>query len=76
LNVILSHRQIDHKGNNNLNFLVIIAKILLSSVKAIRVNKTKSGYRVRTASLNGYLILVNYLKKFLLFGSKYLDYKD
>jgi hypothetical protein len=72
----LSQRQIDHKGNNNLDFLEIIAKFLLSSVKAIRVNKPHSEYRVRTTSLNGNLILENYLNTFPLFGSKYLDYKD
>jgi Cytochrome C and Quinol oxidase polypeptide I/LAGLIDADG endonuclease len=72
----LSQRQIDHKGNNNLDFLEIIAKFLLSSVKAIRVKKFKSKYRIRTTSLNGNLILENYLNRFPLFGSKYLDYKD
>jgi len=72
----LSQRQIDHKGNNYLDFLEIIAKFLLSSVKTIRVNKPNSRYRVRTTSLNGNLILENYLNTFPLFGSKYLDYKD
>jgi hypothetical protein len=72
----LIQRQIDHKGNNNLDFLEIIAKIFISSVEAIRVKKPKSDYRVRTTSLNGNLILENYLNTFPLFGSKYLDYKD
>jgi hypothetical protein len=66
----------DHKGNNNLDFLEIIAKFLLSSVKTIRVDKPNSEYRVRTTSLNGNLILENYLNNFPLFGSKYLDYTD
>jgi hypothetical protein len=72
----LSKRQNDHNDRNNLNFLEIIANFLLSSVKAIRVNKPKPEYRVRTTNLNGNLILENYLKTFPLFGSKYLDYKD
>jgi Cytochrome C and Quinol oxidase polypeptide I/LAGLIDADG endonuclease len=72
----LSQRQIDHKGNNNLDFLEIIAKFLLSSVKTIRVDKPNPEYRVRTISLNGNLILENYLNTFPLFGSKYLDYID
>jgi hypothetical protein len=72
----LSKRQMDHKGNNNLDFLEIIAKFLLSSVKTIRENKPNSRYRVRTTSLNGNLILENYLNTFPLFGSKYLNYKD
>ena len=72
----LSQRQFDHNGNNNLNFLDIIANFLLSSVKIIRIDKPKPEYRVRTTSLNGNLILENYLNLFPLFGSKYLDYKD
>jgi len=70
----LSKRQIDHEGNNNFYFLEVIAKFLFSSVKEIRVNKSNQNYRIRTASLNSNLILVNYLKNFPLFGSKYLDY--
>ena len=72
----LSQRQIDHNGRNNLDFLKIIANFLLSSVKAIRVDKPKPEYRVRTTSLNGNLVLENYLNTFPLFGSKYLDFKD
>jgi len=72
----LNQRQIDHKGNNYLDFLDFIAKFLLSSVKATRVNKPNPEYRVRTINLNGNLILENYLNTFPLFGSKYLDYKD
>lgn len=72
----LSQRQIDHNGNNNLNFLEIVANFLLSSVKSIRIDKPKPEYRVRTTSLNGNLNLENYLNLFPLFGSKYLDYKD
>jgi hypothetical protein len=72
----LSQRQIDHNGRNNLDFLEIIANFLLSSVKAIRVDKPQPQYRVRTTSLNGNLVLENYLNTFPLFGSKYLDFKD
>jgi len=72
----LSQRQIDHNGRNNSDFLEIIANFLFSSVKAIRVDNPKPQYRVRTTSLNGNLVLENYLNTFPLFGSKYLDYKD
>lgn len=72
----LTQRQIDHNGKNNLDFLEIIAKFLLSSVKVIRVDKPQPQYRIRTTSLNGNLVLENYLNTFSLFGSKYLDYKD
>jgi Cytochrome C and Quinol oxidase polypeptide I/LAGLIDADG endonuclease len=72
----LSQRQQDHNGRNNVSFLEIIANFLLSSVKAIRLDKPKPEYRVRTTNLKGNLILENYLNTFPLFGSKYLDYKD
>ena len=72
----LSQRQIDHNSRNNLIFLDFIAKFLLTSVKETKVKKPKPEYRLRTTSLNGNLILENYLNKFPLFGSKYLDYKD
>ena len=52
------------------------AHLLLSSVKAIRMNKPKPEYRVRTTSLKGNLVLETYLERFPLFGSKFLDYKD
>nr|YP_008854746.1 hypothetical protein Gasi_Mp36 [Ganoderma sinense]AHA41746.1 hypothetical protein Gasi_Mp36 [Ganoderma sinense] len=72
----LSQRQNDHNSRSNLNFLEIIAHYLLSSVKAVRVNRPNPEYRVRTTSLNGNLVLENYLSTFPLFGSKYLDFKD
>jgi hypothetical protein len=72
----LIQRQTDHIGNNNLEFLEIIANFLLSSIQTIRVNELKSKYRVRTSNLNGNLILENYLMIFPLFGRKHLDYKD
>jgi hypothetical protein len=72
----LTQRQVDHNGNNNLEFLEIIANYLLSSVKTTRVNKPNPEYRVRTTSLNGNLVLEKYLLMFPLFGSKHLDCKD
>jgi len=72
----LSQRQVDHKGKNNYFFLKIIADFLNSTVKEIRVTKIKPEYRVRTTSLKGNLILVDYLENFPLFSSKFLNYKD
>jgi hypothetical protein len=63
-------------GRNNLSSLNIIANFLSSSVKAIKLNKPKPEYRVRTINLNSNLILENYLNTFPLLGKKYLDYKD
>jgi LAGLIDADG endonuclease len=72
----LSQRQNDHNNRNNLEFLEAIAIFLVSSVKAVRVNKPNPEYRVRTTSLKGNLVLEDYLSTFPLFSSKYLDYKD
>ena len=72
----LSQRKIDHRGNDNLDFLEFIAIFLLSSVKSIRNNKPSSEYRVRTTSLKGNLILEDYLNSYPLFSSKFLDFKD
>ena len=72
----ISQRQLDHTGNDNFEFLSSIAKFLLTEVKPIRLNNVKPEYRLRTTSLNGNLILENYLKNYPLFGSKYLDSID
>jgi hypothetical protein len=72
----LSQRQNDYNDRNYLSFLKIIANFLLSSVKAVREDKPKPEYKVRTTNLKGNLVLENYLNTFPLFGSKYLDYKD
>lgn len=45
-----------------------------SSVKCIKNNTKNPPYRIRTTSLDANLILVNYLKEYPLFGSKFLDY--
>jgi hypothetical protein len=52
-----------------------IALGLESSVKSIR-QKTHPEYRIRTLNLNSNLLLIEYLTKYPLFGSKFLDYQD
>ena len=72
----LVQSQKDHNLRSKLDFLELIAQFLLSSVKITRLNLNKPEYRIRTTSLNGNLVLENYLNTFPLFGSKYLDYRD
>lgn len=72
----LSQRQNDHNNENNYEYLSLIADLLLSTVKIIRMNKPEPEYRVRTTNLNSNLILIEYLEKYPLFSSKYLNYKD
>jgi hypothetical protein len=72
----LSQRQKDHLGFDNKLFLLEIAKFLGTSLKNIRENTENPQYRLRTTNLKSNLILVKYLNKFSLFGSKHLDYKN
>jgi len=74
----LSQRKIDHLGFSNELFLCNIANFLNTSIKNIRENSTKNHpqYRLRTSNLESNLILINYLEKYPLFGSKFLDYKN
>jgi len=70
----LSQRQKDHLGYSNELFLIEIADFFNISLKNTRENTLHPQYRLRTASLESNLKLVNYLKEFPLFGSKYLDF--
>jgi hypothetical protein len=72
----LSQRQKDHLENSNEIFLLDIAKFLNVSLKNIRENTSHPQYRLRTASLETNLNLVNYLNQYPLFGSKFLDYNN
>jgi hypothetical protein len=53
-----------------------IALSINSVVKSIRNDSNNPQYRIRTTSLKANLAVVNYLVKYPLFGSKFLDYKD
>jgi len=72
----LSQRQNDHNNRNNLYFLENIAILFVTVVKSIRLESTNPQYRIRTTNLKGNIALEEYLNKFPLFGTKYLDYKD
>lgn len=72
----VSQRQNDHNNENNYEYLSLIADLLSTTVKEVRRDKPNPEYRVRTTSLNGNLILVDYLESYPLFSSKYLNYRD
>ena len=72
----LTQRQIDHNKQSNYLFLNRIANLLKTTVKEIRVTKPKPEYRVRTVNMEGNLILMEYLDRFPLFSSKFLNYND
>lgn len=72
----LCQRQIDHNNKDNLFYLQEIALNISSVVKSIRNDSNNPQYRIRTTSLKANLAVVNYLTKYPLFGTKFLDYKD
>jgi len=56
--------------------MVIIELLLEIKVNFIREERKHPQYRVRTSSVTTNKILRNYIDKYPLYGSKYLDYKD
>ncbi len=72
----LTQRQIDHNNNDNLFFLEEIAKLFQCTVKSIRLERANPQYRIRTTNLKGNLAVIDYLTKYPLFGTKFLDFKD
>jgi hypothetical protein len=74
----ISQRQEDLFKNSYFNILSEIGKLLLCNVKETKTKSKNQNpqYRIRTTSLNGNLVLKDYLQKYPLFTSKYLDYKD
>ena len=72
----LTQRQNDQNGRNNLYFLEEIAKLFLTTVKLFKTNTNYPEYRIRTTSLKGNLAVENYLLKFPLFSTKFLDFND
>ena len=72
----ICQRRIDHKGFSNLEFLNDIAIFFDSEIKEIRSSNSKPEYRVRTVNLKGNNQIKDYLTKYPLFGTKYLDSID
>lgn len=72
----LSQRQIDHNNKNNLFFLEEIAKVFQCTVKPIRLETANPQYRIRTTNLKANYSVIDYLTKYPLFGSKFLDFQS
>ena len=53
-----------------------IGEFLKTEVKGIREDTPTKQYRVRTTSLEGNIEIEKYLRKYPLFGAKYLDSQD
>ena len=65
-------------GTSNYSFMSDIATFLGSSFKGIEIRSKFDSpqYRIRTVTLASNIKLENYLNKYPLFSSKYLNYKD
>ena len=72
----ISQIQTDNKGFSNKEFLNEIADLFNTEVKETRLNRSTPEYRVRTTNLQGNNQAKNYLIKYPLFGTKYLDSID
>lgn len=72
----LSQSRWSKNGDSTLGIMEMIASFLEISVNFIREDRKYPQYRIRTSSIYTNNILRDYLDKFPLYGSKYLDYKD
>lgn len=72
----LCQRQKDQNKMDNLFYLKEIANSFECEVKSIRKDKTNPQYRIRTINLKANLAVVNYITKYPLFSSKFLDFNN
>jgi hypothetical protein len=74
----LVQSSVDKQGYSKLDLMEKLAQLL--KVKLGKLSRKKFPgyleYRVRTGNLDSNLILIEYLEKYPLFSSKYLNYKD
>lgn len=72
----LSAARTTKHGYSTLGVMELIASFLGVSVNLIREDRKYPQYRLRTSMVSTNKILQDYLEKFPLYGSKFLDYKD
>jgi hypothetical protein len=68
--------QITHYGFDTFPLLKLVADMLEVNVKPLRLHTKFPQYRITTSSYKTNANLINYLEKFPLKGTKYLNYKD
>lgn len=68
----------DSKGRSKKEIILEICDSLKSNVRKINKDycKGKSQFGIRTSSLESNLLLIDYLTKFPLFSSKFMNYSD
>lgn len=72
----LSKSRVTHYGYSTLDLMKAIATALEVEVNEIRSDRKYPQYRVRTSSLKTNIKLKEYLFKYPLRGTKYMDFKD
>jgi hypothetical protein len=72
----LSQARVTKYGYSMYELMLSIAQFLNVNVNEIRSDRKHPQYRIRTSTIKTNLILSNYLDKFNLQGTKYLDYQD
>jgi hypothetical protein len=70
----LEQRQIDISGSSMLLIMEIMSIFLNCKVKEIKMNTKNPKFRIKTSSIKNNDILINYLNKYPLRSSKYMDY--
>lgn len=70
----LEQRQVDISGESMLLIMEIMSVFLNCKVKETKMNTKNPKFRIRTSSIMGNDILINYLNKYPLRSSKYMDY--
>ena len=65
--------EISQSIKQDYSFMFELSKCLVSNLKEV---KKKDQLRVRTSSINQNLILIDYLKEYPLYSSKFLDFLD
>ena len=68
----------DSKGNSKKEIMVLLAEFLKITLREISKSycKGKNQYKIKLNSLSSNLILSEYLNRYPLFSSKYLNFKD
>jgi hypothetical protein len=72
----LVQSRVTHYGYTTYDIMNIIANYLKVSVREIRSDRKHPQYRLRTSSLETNTQLCNYLLRYPLRGTKFMDFKD
>lgn len=72
----LEQRQNDVSGESLHDIMTLCRDFLSASLKETKTKTKNPKFRLRTTNIESNRILINYLQKYPLFSSKYLDFQD